>query len=155
MPCDAPVMTATFLSLLMLVSFILPPQSPWPRKIILDARDAGLGAGLILVAAGRSPDAERSDNFVSDLDCDRARKQCNVGQRPERWTGRIFGGERRKGARSLELEDRPESHDCVCLAEGRRRGADGRVIAFGLELPDSRGVNDNGGNGITVACAGR
>ena len=28
MPCEAPVMTATFFSLLMLVSFILPGHSP-------------------------------------------------------------------------------------------------------------------------------
>src|SRR5712671_3800702 len=101
MPCDAPVITATFLSLLILVSFVLPPRSPWPRKIILDARDSGLGAGLILVAAGRSPDAERGDNFVSELNRGPAREQCNVGQRPERWTGRIFGGERCKRARSF------------------------------------------------------
>src|SRR5580704_3451454 len=98
MPRDAPVMTATFLSLLMLASFVLSPHSARPCEIILDARDSGLGADFILVAAGRSPDAERGDNFVSDLNRDRARKQCNVGQRPERWTGRIFGGERCKGA---------------------------------------------------------
>jgi hypothetical protein len=82
MPRDAPVITATFLSLLMLVSFVLPPHSPWPCEIILDARDSGLGAGLILVAAGRSPDAERGDNFVSDLDRDPAREECNVGSVP-------------------------------------------------------------------------
>src|SRR4029077_1231440 len=118
MPCDAPVMTATFLSLLMLVSFVLPPHSAWPCEIILDARDSGLGAGLLLVAGRRTPDTECSDDFVSDLDRDPAGEQCNVGQRRERCTARILGCERRKRARSVEPEDRPESHDCVCLAEG-------------------------------------
>jgi hypothetical protein len=83
-------------------------HSPWAWKIILDARDAGLGADFIFVAAGRSPDPERGDNFVSDLNRDRSRKQCNVGQRPERWTGRIFGGKRCKRARSLNLKIGPK-----------------------------------------------
>jgi hypothetical protein len=74
-------------------------------------------------------------------------RQCDVGQRPERWTGRTFGGKRCKRPRSLELKDRPESHHSVGLTEGRRRGADGRVVAFGLELDDSGGVNDNGETG--------
>jgi len=68
----------------MLVSFVRPPRSPWPRKIILDARDSGLGAGFILVAAGRSPDAERGDNFVSDLDRDAPGSRAMLAA-SERW----------------------------------------------------------------------
>jgi hypothetical protein len=46
-----------------------PPHSPRAWKIILDACDAGLGAGFIFVAAGRSPDAERGEwsPFASSL----------------------------------------------------------------------------------------
>jgi hypothetical protein len=45
------------------------PHSPWAWKIIFDDRDAGLGAGFIFVAAGRSPDAERGEwlPFASSL----------------------------------------------------------------------------------------
>jgi hypothetical protein len=96
---------------------------PLAWKVFLNERDASRRADFIFVAAGRPSDAERSDNFVSDLNRNRARKECNVWQRAERSADRIFSGERCKRARCLELKDRPESHDYVCFAERRRRRA--------------------------------
>src|SRR5580765_5820680 len=108
MPRDAPVMTATFVSLLMFSSFDLPRHSPRACKIILDARDPGLGAGFVLVAARRTRDSERTDDFTFGLDRDPAGERQNVGQRRENSAVWIFGYELREHARSVEPKDRPE-----------------------------------------------
>src|SRR5713226_4245488 len=99
--------------------------SPRAGEIILDARDSGLGAGLILVAAGRTRNTERTDDFVAGLDRDPAGEQRDVGQRRERGTGRVAGDQRGEGARRVEAKDRPERYDRVGLAERRRGGVDG------------------------------
>src|SRR5258708_19681451 len=86
MPREAPVMTATFLALLIFVSFILSPHSPQACKIILDARDSGLSAGLVLVATRRTRDTKRTDHFTFGLDRDRAGERQDVGERRDHGT---------------------------------------------------------------------
>src|SRR6476646_4098660 len=58
MPCEAPVMTATFLSLLMLVSFILPGHGY--------SSAGGVGGHFRSNAAAGEDDFQLSDGAMSD-----------------------------------------------------------------------------------------
>ena len=49
-------------------------------QLIRDLVDAGLGAGFVLVAAGRAGDANRADHVVADLDRQRAARRDHVAE---------------------------------------------------------------------------
>src|SRR5690349_1946233 len=58
-------------------------------QLIGDLVEPGLGAGLVLVAAGRARYADRADNVIADLDRQPAGGCADVAE-PQRETGRVF-----------------------------------------------------------------
>src|SRR5712675_2479369 len=58
-------------------------------ELVGDLVEPGLGAGLILVAAGRTRHADRADDVLADLDRQPAGGSADIAE-PQRETGRVF-----------------------------------------------------------------
>src|SRR5437762_3300527 len=58
-------------------------------QLVGDLVEPGLGAGLVLVAAGRARHADRADDVIADLDRQPAGGSADIAE-PQRETGRVF-----------------------------------------------------------------
>src|SRR5437868_8137337 len=117
-------------------------------QLVGDLVEPGLGAGLVLVAAGRARYADRADNVIADLDRQPAGGSADITE-PQRETGRVFllplaelAGRRAEGARRIGLAE--------AVLDRVRRG----VVAAQLHDDLAGAADDGDGDAVALRLAG-